>query len=347
MADELDVLDGNDAPGPATSLNGPYAAAILLMLLGEEEAASILRDLDPEDVRELGKAMFAVADASETEVEAALDRFIGRTRQVSSLAVGAAPRIRNVITQALGNVRADNLLGAVAPRQSVRSLEVLRWMEVPAITKLLSQEHPQVGALIVASLNPDVAAEAMKPLGDELQSELMMRAARLGAVSSDAIADLESVLSRFSDVRQSKPKISLGGKVDAAKIMNKMAKADGERVLKGLKKRDKLLGQQIEDEMFIFDNLMELNDKNLGALMRAVDSSILTLALKGTPQELADRMFGCMSARAAQTIRDEMEERGMVKRVEVEEAQKAIIAMARQMAAEGTIMLGGPGDEYV
>jgi len=347
MADELDILDESDAAAPASTLNGPYAAAILLMLLGEEEAASILRDLDPEDVRELGKAMFAVADASETEVEAALDRFIGRTRQVSSLAVGATPRIRNVITQALGNVRADNLLGAVAPRQSVRSLEILRWMEVPAITKLLSQEHPQVGALIVASLNPDVAAEALKPLGDELQSELMMRAARLGAVSSDAIADLEAVLGRFGDVRQSKPKISLGGKADAARIMNKMAKADGERVLKGLKKRDKLLGQQIEDEMFIFDNLMELNDKNLGALMRAVDSSILTLALKGTQPALADRMFGCMSARAAQTIRDEMEERGMVKRVEVEEAQKAIIAMARQMAAEGTIMLGGPGDEYV
>lgn len=347
MADEVDILDESDAAAPAAALNGPYAAAILLMLLGEEEAASILRDLDPEDVRELGKAMFAVADASETEVEAALDRFIGRTRQVSSLAVGATPRIRNVITQALGNVRADNLLGAVAPRESVRSLEILRWMEVPAIAKLLSQEHPQVGALIVASLNPDVAADALRPLGDELQSELMMRAARLGAVSSDAIADLEDVLGRFGDVRQSKPKISLGGKADAARIMNKMAKADGERVLKGLKKRDKLLGQQIEDEMFIFDNLMELNDKNLGALMRAVDSSILTLALKGTQTALADRMFGCMSARAAQTIRDEMEERGMVKRVEVEEAQKAIIAMARQMAADGTIMLGGPGDEYV
>jgi flagellar motor switch protein FliG len=118
-------------------------------------------------------------------------------------------------------------------------------------------------------------------------------------------------------------------------------------VLKGLKKRDKVLGQQIEDEMFIFDNLMDLNDKNLGALMRTVDSAILTLALKGTPAALADRMFGCMSARAAQTIRDEMEERGMVKRVEVEEAQKAIIAIARQMANEGTIMLGGPGEDYV
>ena len=129
--------------------------------------------------------------------------------------------------------------------------------------------------------------------------------------------------------------------------MNKMAKADGERVLKGLKKRDKILGQQIEDEMFVFDNLMDLNDKNLGALMRTVDSAILTLALKSAQPALVERMFACMSARAAQTIRDEMEERGMVKRIEVEEAQKAIIAMARQMAAEGTIMLGGPGDDYV
>lgn len=347
MAEDLDLLDEDGGLNQTSALDGPYAAAILLMLLGDDEAASIMRDLDPEDVRELGKAMFAVADASETEVEAALDRFIGGTRQVSSLAVGAAPRIRNVITQALGNARADNVLGAVAPRDSVKSLESLRWMEIPAIAKILAQEHPQVGALIVASLNPDMAAEALNHLSDELQSELMMRAARLGTVNADAIADLEQVLSRIGDVRQSKPKISLGGRSDAARIMNKMAKADGERVLKGLKKRDKILGQQIEDEMFIFDNLMELNDKNLGALMRTVDSAILTLALKGTQQALADRMFGCMSARAAQTIRDEMEERGMVKRVEVEEAQKAIIAIARQMAAEGTIMLGGPGEDYV
>lgn len=346
MAD-LDMLEDGEGATRAPPVEGPYAAAILMMLLGDEEAASIMRDLEPEEIRELGKAMFAVADASETEIEFALDRFIGRTRQVSSLAVGAAPRIRNVFTQALGNVRADNVLGAVAPRESVKSLEILRWMEVPAITKILAHEHPQVGALIVASLNPDVAAEALKHLGDELQSELMMRAARLGTVSGEAIADLEAVLSRFGDIRQSKPKISLGGRSDAARIMNKMAKADGERVLKGLKKRDKVLGQQIEDEMFVFDNLMDLNDKNLGALMRTVDSAILTLALKGTQPALAERMFGCMSARAAQTIRDEMEERGMVKRIEVEEAQKAIIAMARQMAAEGTIMLGGPGEDYV
>ncbi len=347
MDDDTDILnDGETNSGPP-ALEGPFAAAILLMLLGDEEAATIMRDLDPEDVRQLGKAMFDVADASEAEVEAALDRFIGRTRQVSSLAVGAEPRIRNVITQALGNVRADNLLGAVAPRESIRALEILRWMEIPTIVKILAQEHPQVGALIVASLNPDVAAEALKLLHDDLQSDLMIRAARLGAVSSEAISDLEGVLGRFADVRQGKPKVNIGGKSDAARIMNKMAKQDGERVLKGLKKRDKVLGQQIEDEMFVFDNLMDLNDKNLGALMRTVDSAILTLALKGTQAAMADRMFGCMSARAAQTIRDEMEERGMVKRIEVEEAQKAIIAIARQMANEGTIMLGGPGDDYV
>lgn len=347
MDEDADLLNDRDVKTGPSALEGPFAAAILLMLLGDEEAATIMRGLDPEDVHQLGKAMYDVADASEAEVEAALDRFIGRTRQVSSLAVGAEPRIRNVITQALGNVRADNVLGAVAPRDSARTLETLRWMEIPTIVKILSQEHPQVGALIVASLNADVAAEALKLLQDDLQSDLMMRAARLGAVSSEAIADLESVLDRFADVRQSKPKVNIGGKSDAARIMNKMAKQDGERVLKGLKKRDKILGQQIEDEMFIFDNLMDLDDKNLGALMRTVDSAILTLALKGTQAALADRMFGCMSARAAQTIRDEMEERGMVKRVEVDEAQRAIIAIARQMANEGTIMLGGPGEDYV
>ena len=344
MGDDAELMEVGEG---AAQLEGPYAAAILLMLLGEDEAAAILRDLDPDDVRQLGKAMFAAAEANENEVEAALDCFIGRARQVSSLAVGAAPRIRNVITQAVGNVRADNILGAVAPRDSARALEILRWMEVPVIAQILAQEHPQVGALILASLNPEVAAEALKGLSDDTQSNLMMRAARLRSVSGEAIADLEAVLSRFSDIKQGKPKISLGGSSDAARIMNKMAKADGERVLKGLKKRDKILGQQIEDEMFVFDNLMELNDKNLGTLLRSVDSALLVLALKGARPDLAERMFGCMSARAADSIRDEMEERGMVKRVEVEEAQKSIIAIARQLADEGTIMLGGPGDDYV
>lgn len=347
MDDDTDLLEGDEALPKALALGGPFAAAILLMLLGEDDAAFILRDLDPDDVRQLGKAMFEAAEASEAQVEAALDRFIGRTRQVSSLSVGAEPRIRSVMTQAIGNVRADNVLGDVAPRESVRALEMLGWMEVPAIAKILTQEHPQVGALIVASLNPEAAVEALKLLSDDQQSDLMMRAARLGAVSSEAISDLEDVLGRFGDVKQSKPKVNLGGRSDAAKIMNKMAKADGERVLKGLKKRDKILGQQIEDEMFIFDNLMDLDDKNLGALMRMVDSAILTLALKGAAESLADRMFGCMSARAAQTIRDEMEERGMVKRVEVDEAQRAIIAIARQMANDGTIMLGSTGEDYV
>jgi|CXWL01.1.fsa_nt_gi flagellar motor switch protein FliG len=347
MDDDTDLLEGDEALPKALALGGPFAAAILLMLLGEEEAAFILRDMDPDDVRQLGKAMFEAAEASEAEVEAALDRFIGRTRQVSSLSVRAEPRIRSVMTQAIGNVRADNVLGDVAPRDSVRALEMLGWMEVSAIAKILTQEHPQVGALIVASLNPEAAVEALKLLSDDQQSDLVMRAARLGAVSSEAISDLEDVLCRFGDVKQSKPKVNLGGKSDAAKIMNKMAKADGERVLKGLKKRDKILGQQIEDEMFIFDNLMDLDDKNLGALMRTVDSAILTLALKGAAEPLVDRMFGCMSARAAQTIRDEMEERGMVKRVEVDEAQRAIIAIARQMANDGTIMLAGAGEDYV
>lgn len=344
MDEDIDIVE---TASRTPDLDGPYAAAILLMLLGEDEAASILRDLDPEDVRQLGKAMFTAAEASEAEVEAALDRFIVRTRQVSSLAVGAEPRIRNVITQALGNVRADNILGAVAPRDSARALEILRWMEVPTIAQILSHEHPQVGALVLAALTPEAAADALKGLSDDAQSDLMMRAARLNTVSGDAIADLEAVLSRFGDVKQSRPKISMGGRADAAKIMNKMAKADGERVLKGLKKRDKILGQQIEDEMFIFDNLMDLNDKSLGTLMRSVDSAALTLALKGAQPALVERMFACMSARAAQSIRDEMEESGMVKRIEVEQAQKAIIATARELANDGTIMLGGPGEDYV
>ncbi len=349
MADTADLIDEDDASEatPAITVSGVTAAAILLMLLDETEAATILGSLEPDEVKSLGAAMFDSSNASEGEVESALDQFLQRTRNISALSINAAPRIRKVITQALGNVRADNILASIAPQSSAAALDILRWMEVRVIARILSEEHPQVSALVIAVLTPDVAARALEGLPDDTQSDLLYRAACLTTVNADAIADLERIFARYTDVKGVAPQMKLGGKSDIAKIVNAMPKPSSDRFLKSVKKRDKVMGQAIEDEMFIFENLNDLDAKSLGLLLRSVNSEVLTLALKGASQPLVDKALGSMSSRAAQGIRDDMADRGPTKRAEVEEAQKSIIMTARQLAEEGQLSLGGRGDDYV
>ncbi len=332
---------------PQPELDGATAAAILLMLLSDDDAAGILQGLEPDQVRMIGQTMFKVADASEAAVETALDLFVDQCRGMSALSIGAAPRIRTVMTQALGNVRADNILSEIAPQSSASLLDVLRWMDVASLSAIMKTEHPQVCALLLALLTPEVAAEALVGITDDALVDLLTRAARLTTVSGAAISDLEQILVHAAKPLSGARALKLGGQGDAARIVNKMNRDAGQRVLKSIKKKDRALGQAIEDEMFIFDNLNDLDDKAMGLILRSVDAAILTLALKGTEPALADRMFACMSARAAQSIRDEMTEGGPTKRADVEDAQKQIIQITRTLAEDGTILLGGGGDDYV
>ncbi len=306
MADDTDVA-GEIAPavGLRPAIEGSAAAAILLMLLEEGDAATILKHLDPDEVRLLAKGMFDAANASETQIEQALDQFVVRSRDVSALAIGAETRIRTVINQAVGNVRADNILAAVAPQSSAASLEMLRWMDVEAISALLASEHPQVGALILSVLIPDVAARAIETLDEVLQADLVLRAAQLTTVPAAAIEDLESVLASANVGGQRVAKQPIGGPRDVAKIMS------------------------------------------IGTVLRSVDAAILAVALKGTDADMVDLCLSTMSQRASETIRDEMAEMTMVKRTDVDEAQKSIMQIVRQMAASGEIMLAGGGDDYV
>jgi flagellar motor switch protein FliG len=341
-----DVAELDTAP-TETAIDGSAAAAILLMLLDESEAATILKHLGPEEVRQLAKAMFDAANASEQQIGQALDRFVTRSRDVSALAIGADTRIRTVVTQAVGNVRADNILAAVAPQRSAASLEMLRWMDVDAISALLASEHPQVGALILSVLVPDVAARAIETLDDVLQADLVLRAAMLTAVPAAAIEDLEAVLASANVDGQRVAKQAIGGPSDVAKIMKKMPKQLSERTLRSLKKHDRILAQTIEEEMFVFENLRDLDKKSLSSVLRSVDAAQLAVALKGADEDMVDMCLATMSQRAAETIRDEMAEMTMVKRADVEDAQKSVMQIVRQMAANGEIMIAGGGDDYV
>lgn len=341
-----EVAELDNAPA-MPAIEGSAAAAILLMLLDESEAATILKQLGPEEVRQLAKAMFDTANASEQQIGQALDRFVTRSRDVSALAIGADTRIRTVINEAVGNVRADNILAAVAPQRSAASLEMLRWMDVDAISGLLASEHPQVGALILSVLVPDVAARAIETLDEVLQADLVLRAAMLTSVPAAAIEDLEAVLASANVDGQRVAKQAIGGPSDVAKIMKKMPKQLSERTLRSLKKHDRILAQTIEEEMFIFENLRDLDKKSLSAVLRSVDAAQLAIALKGADEEMVDMCLATMSQRAAETIRDEMTEMTMVKRADVDDAQKSVMQIVRQMAASGEIMIAGGGDDYV
>lgn len=331
----------------APKLQGSAAAAVLLMLFDEDEAAEILSRLEPDEVRQLGYAMYDVADVEIDEVNEALDHFVNKAKKRTTIGYGASQHIRGAMTKALGQDRADNMLARITPPTRSNKLAVLKWLEAKEIAALIEAEHPQIMAIVLAHLDHPVAAEVLQLLPAEFQEEVIYRVATLGPVSTDALDDLEQLLMRGSPSSKPGNSSQRGGTLEAAAIMNNVRKENEVRIIKALAKRDKIIAQSIEEEMFVFDNLIDMDEKNLGALMRTIDNDVLVVALKGANDMLKDRIFGCMSARAASSIADELAERGPMRLADVIEAQKLIIATARKMAEAGTIMLSGKGNDFV
>ena len=332
----------------AKPLSGSGAAAVLLMLFDEDEAAQILSRLEPEEVRQLGYAMYDVADVEVDEVNHALDQFVSKAKGRTTIGYGATQHIRGAMHKALGPERADTILAKITPPTRSNKLSMLKWMEAGEIVSIIELEHPQIMAIVLAHLDPTAAAAVLQLLPAEVQDDVVYRVATLGPVSAEAIDDLEQLFqSRPPQTRAGGPTTKRGGASEAAAIMNNIRKDHEQRIIKALTKRDRAVAQSIEDEMFIFENLLALSGKDLGTLMRAVDSAVLVVALKGASDELRTNILASMSQRAAQSIQDEMDERGPMRLAEVLEAQKEVIAEARRMGDEGTIMLSGKGDDYV
>lgn len=326
-------------------INGSAAAAVLLMLFEEDEAAQILSRLEPEEVRQLGHAMYDVADVAAEEVDAALDQFVAKARSRTTIGYGASDHIRAMMHKALGPDRAHNMLARITPPQRSNKLEMLKWMEAKEIAQIIEHEHPQIMALVLAHLDAAAAADVLQLLPLDMQDDVVYRVATLGPVTADALDDLEALMMRHGSTSATGAASQRGGTSEAAAIMNNVRKVNEQRIIKQIGKRDKVVAQSIEDEMFVFDNLMEMDDKNLGALLRTIDNDMLVVALKGCNELLKAKIFGCMSSRAAQGIQDEIEARGPIRLAEVTDAQKQIIAAARRMAESGAIMLGGKGGE--
>ncbi|TKD52001.1 flagellar motor switch protein FliG [Sphingomonas baiyangensis] len=329
------------------SYSGVERAAVLMMLVGEEEAATILQKLEPEEVRQLGKAMFAVADVSEEEVEAVLDDFVDKARERTAIGFDPRPRIEGMMTRALGQDKADSVLARITPPEAACAIDLLDWLDAGEIAALIETEHPQIAAVLIANLDPGVAAQVLELLPEAMQPQILHRVARLGPITPEAIETLRAALAARVGQSSGAAGLQLGGTRDAARILSSARKATETRVMPKLAKIDREVAKAIEEAMFVFDNLLDMDDKNLGILIRNIDTDLLTRALKGVDEAARNRFLGCMSARAADGIRDEMEARGPMRLSEVLDAQKAIIALARQLAKDGTIMMGGGEDDYV
>ena len=329
-------------------LTGTQKSAILMMLIGEEEAAEILKNLSPREVQHLGAAMYSVQGLGQDLVNQVLDEFLTIIKEQTSLGLGAGNYIRNVLTKALGDDKAQSVLTRITPTSQERPIEILDWMDARSIAELVVDEHPQIIALVMSYLDAGLASDVLLSLPDELQPDVVYRVATLETVQPEALRELEDVMQRKFKSNATLRASQVGGVKAAAQIMN-FTKQDTEAlIMEVIGEEDRNLMQAIQESMFVFDNLLDSDDKSIQTLLRNVETEDLVLALKGADEPLRDKLLSCMSSRATANLQDEMEALGPVRLTEVQDAQKRIINIARTMSDEGTIVLAGRGgDDFV
>lgn len=335
--------DANQPP----ALSRIQKAAVIMMLFGEKAASSVLKMLEPDEVKDLGTAMYSLNGVSHEMVDGVLDEFFGILREQTGVGVGANAYVRTVLNDALGSYKAQSVLSRISPASSERPIEILDWMDASAVAELVHDEHPQIIALVVASLQPAVGSEVLKLLNEDIQPEIIQRIARLTTVQPDALKELETVMQRKFQANTTLRASQIGGVKSAARILNFMRQAVEQRIMKEIRKDDKDLMEALQDNMFVFENLVKSDDRSLQTLLRNVEPEQLVLALKGADSAVRQKLLSCMSARAATNILDEMETMGPIRLTAVQEAQKQIIATARRMSDEGLITLAGRGGEQM
>jgi flagellar motor switch protein FliG len=332
----------------ADEISGTQRAAILLMSLGEQDAANLLKQLEAKDVQKLGLAMAELKEISREQVTSVLEKFIGIADGKANLASGSTEYVRRVLTQAVGKQKTDMLLDRVAAGGTGAGIEALKWMEAKAVAQIISGEHPQIAAIVLAHLEPEQSAAIMPLLTEELRTEVLMRIASLNEVPQTALTELDQLVEKQANVAPPVPLRKVGGARTVANILNSMDRDKSGAELGKIEKSDAEMHQKIKDLLFIFDNLLDVDDRGIQALLREVGSETLAVALRGAEPEVQEKILKNMSKRAAEILKDDMEARGPVKLADVEAAQKEIIVIAQRLAEEGTISLGGKGgDDFV
>jgi len=328
---------------------GVEKSAILLLSLGDDDAAEVLKNLGPKEVQKLGHAMAAIKTVPRERVEQILDELEEHTGLGAPVAVDEN-LIKSMLTKALGDDRAANLLSRIMQGGDTAGIEGLKWMDAPTVADLIRNEHPQIIATIMVHLEFDHAGEIMRHFSERLRNDVLLRIATLDGVQPAALRELNDTMARLlAGASTNMKKSAMGGIRHAAEILNFVGQAAETAILDNVREYDPELAQKILDEMFVFENLLDIDDRGIQLLLREVQSDSLILALKGSSPEMREKVFKNMSQRAAEMLREDLEAKGPVRLSEVENEQKEILKIARRLADEGQIQLGGGGgdDQFI
>ncbi len=328
---------------------GVMRSAILMLALGEDEAAEVMKFLSPKEVQKLGTAMATLKSVGREQVETTVDEFMIEVEQSSDFGLDSDEYIRSVLNKALGEDKASGLLNRILQSRDASGIESLKWMDALTVSDFIKNEHPQIIATILVHLEPDQASEIIGYFPDRLRQDVMLRIATLDGVKPIALRELNEVMTKLLTGNENLKKQTMGGIKVAAEIMNYMSGENEATLMEGLKSYDDDMAQKIMDEMFVFDNIMDIDDKGIQVMLREVQSETLIVALKGTTEEMREKIFKNMSSRAAEMMKEDLESKGPVKLSEVEAQQKQILQIVRRLSDEGQIQLAGKGgdDQYV
>jgi flagellar motor switch protein FliG len=322
--------------------------AILMLALGEEEASEVMKHLSPREVQKLGTAMTAMKTIGHDEVESVLNEFLATASQNTSLGLDSDDYVRSVLNRALGEDKASSLLSRIIQERDSSGIESLKWMDSLTVAEFVKNEHPQIIATILVHLERDQASEVLGYFTERLRHDVMLRIATLDGIKPTALKELNDVLTKLLSGNENLKKKNLGGIKAAAEIMNYISGEHETALMDALKSYDDDMAQKIMDEMFVFDDIMEIDDKGIQTILREVQSDSLILALKGSTAEVREKIFTNMSTRAAEMMREDLESKGPVRLSEVEAQQKQILQIVRRLADEGQLMIGKGGeDTYV
>ena len=327
-------------------IDGVTKSAILLMSLGEDDAAEVFKHLGPREVQKIGSAMANLGNLTRDEICDVLGDFCVKASESANLVgTSSADYIKSVLKKALGDDRSANLIDRILQGGDTSGIDSLKWMDAASVSELVKNEHPQIIATILVHLDRDQASDILQHFTERLRNDVILRIATLDGIQPAALRELNDVLTKLLSGSDAVKKSAMGGIRAAADILNLMPASQENSVIEGVKAYDGDLAQKILDQMFTWENVLDIEDRGVQVLLREVQSEALILALKGSSPELRDKFFKNMSTRAAETLKEDLEAKGMVRVSEVEAQQKEILKTIRRLAEEGEIVLGGGGAE--
>ena len=348
MSNEIaEVKEPEAKPDTIGNLNGAQRSAILLMSLGEEDAAKVLKHMGPKEVQKIGLAMAELSNIQRETMIEVLDLFLDVVEDQTGIGIGSEDYIRNTLRAALGDEKADSIVDRILMGANTKGLDTLKWMDPKAVADVIQYEHPQIQSIVLAYLDADQAAEILAILPEANRLDLTLRICALDSIHPQALQELNDIMEKQFSGQSSSKSAHLGGIKSAADIMNYLDTAIESQLIEAVKEVDEDLGQNIQDLMFVFDNLVDVDDRGIQTLLREISTDTLILALKGADDDVNEKVFSNMSKRAAELLRDDLEAMGPVRLSDVETAQKEILTVARRLAESGEISLGGSGEEMI